>query len=157
GVVTRYDESHRAYEEARLIDEERTKKNPADRGAALDLSFDYSDLGWVLSRMNRDREALSFYMKALEIRKVAVVWDPNDARAAASVASSTGRIAGVYFRLGELDRALDWHKKAAVLWSHMAELRNGDWATVTELADAHWNLGECYEEMATKRHRADGW
>lgn len=157
GVEKRYEESYRAYKEARAIDEERMKKNPSDRSTAMDLSYDFSDLGWVLSRLTRDPEALAFYMKALEIRKAAAESDPNDARAAAAVASSTGRIAGLYFRLGELDRALEWNKKAVALWSHMTELRNGDWATVTELADAHWNLGECYEGIASKRHRADAW
>src|SRR5262249_3970785 len=50
GVLKRYGESHRAYEEARAIDEERLNQNPLDRRASMDLSYDYSDLGWVLSR-----------------------------------------------------------------------------------------------------------
>jgi tetratricopeptide (TPR) repeat protein len=101
GVLKRYQESHSAYEQARAIDEQRVKADPADRRASMDLSFDYSDLGWVLSRLNDEPAALASHLKALEIRQAAVKSDPNDVRAASAVASSTGRIGSVYQRMGD--------------------------------------------------------
>jgi non-specific serine/threonine protein kinase/serine/threonine-protein kinase len=147
GVTTRFDDAHRAYEEARAIDEERHNQNPSDRRAAVDLSFDYSDLGWVLSRLNDEPAALASHLKALELREAAVKSDPNDVRAASAFASSTGRIGRVYDRMGDLDNAALWAKKALVLWSRMTELRNNDWVTLHELADAHFDLAGIYEEQ----------
>src|SRR5581483_10310244 len=89
GVLKRYDESYRAYDQARVIDEARCAASPADRRASMDLSFDYSDLGWVLSRLKDDSGALASHMKALKIRQEAAKSDPDDVRAASAVASST--------------------------------------------------------------------
>ncbi len=155
GVLKRYDESRRDYEQARAIDEQRCKENPSDRAAAMDLSYDYSDLGWVLGRLKDDRAALASHMKALELRQLAAKTDRNDVRAAAAVASSTGRIANLYQNMGELDRALEWFKRAIVLWSQVRELRTGDWSTTIDVAKAHYDLGGLYEEMASKRHKRD--
>ncbi|MBZ5600777.1 MAG: serine/threonine-protein kinase [Acidobacteriia bacterium] len=155
GVLQRYDESHASYEQARAIDEERCRANPSDRRAAMDLSFDYSDLGWVLSRLKDEPAALASHQKALEIREAAVKSDPNDVRAATAVASSTGRIAAVYDRMGDFDRAMMWSRKAIGLWAGMSELRNGDRSTIAELGDAHWQLADVYQEIADKRHRPE--
>jgi serine/threonine protein kinase len=152
GVLKRYEQSRDAYQQARSLDEDRFRANPADMRAGMDLSFDYSDLGWVLLRLDDKPGALASHMKALEIRQNAAKADPNDMRAATSVASSSGRIGAVYQRMGDLDHAQVWMGKALKLWSDLTQLRPGDRTTIGELADAHWNLGDLYKEIAAKRH-----
>ena len=47
----KYQECRQEYERARDIDEQRCARYPTDMRAKLDLSYDYSDLGWVTGRM----------------------------------------------------------------------------------------------------------
>jgi tetratricopeptide (TPR) repeat protein len=155
GVLHRYEDSRRSYEEARKIDEARLQAHPGDRAASMDLSFDYSDLGWVSSRLEDEPAALESHLKALELRQQAAKSDPNDARAASAVATSTSRIANTYQRLGDLDRAMDWFKRAIALRTAARDSRASDPGASSELARARQDLGELYEEMAQKKHRPE--
>jgi hypothetical protein len=67
--------------------------------AKLDLSYDYSDLGWVAARMGSDGDALASHRRALALREEAARVDPNGQRAAISVASSTNRIANLLHKM----------------------------------------------------------
>ncbi len=151
----RYEESRRAYEQALTLDQRRLQANASDRRAAMDLSFDYSDLGWVLSHLNDDRGALASHMKALEIREAAAKSDPNDVRAAAAVASSARRIGSIYEDMGAFDDAEKWYRKAVMLWSSIAKDRKDDRVTASELAQSHWFLGDIYKKQAEKHASAN--
>ncbi len=150
GVLERFLESRSEYEQAAAIDEARCAKNPSDGRAKTDLSFDYSDLGWVSSRQGDDAAALVAHRKALAIRVAAAAADPNDFRAARIVASSTGRISNVYLRLGDLKQALSTGRDAVTQWARLVEHSKTDWELATELADAHHDLGEIYMAMGSK-------
>jgi eukaryotic-like serine/threonine-protein kinase len=56
GVVKRYEESRLEYEQARVIDEQYLVLENNTR-AQLDLSYDYSDLGWVTARLGDEPAA----------------------------------------------------------------------------------------------------
>jgi tetratricopeptide (TPR) repeat protein len=107
------------YERAREIDERRCTRNPTDTRAKLDLSYDYSDLGWVTGRMAAYEAALVIHRRALALREEAARADPNDQRAAQSVASSTNRIGNVRHRMGDPDATLEL-QRAAALWEKLA-------------------------------------
>jgi len=148
GVTQRYQEGLAEYEQARVIDERRLGLNPAGARTKLDLSYDYSDLGWITSRLQNDAAALEWHRKALALRLDAAKADPNDARAARSVASSTGRMASVLRRLGRLDEALSSSKDGLEAWRRISEKSSGDVAAVTEVADAHADIAQVEIDMA---------
>jgi non-specific serine/threonine protein kinase/serine/threonine-protein kinase len=148
GVKHRYQESFQHYELARQIDEKRLGGNLEGPSTWLDLSYDYSDLGWVNSRLDKDPVALEWHYKALDLRKRAAEADPNDARAARAVASTTGRIGSVLRRIGRLDDALRYCGGALEAWSKIVEKSPGDVAAVTEVADAHADIGQIESDLA---------
>jgi len=150
GVLHRYAESRSEYEQAVAIDEARSNRDPSDNRAKTDLSFDYSDLGWVSSRQDDDAAALSAHRKALALRVAVAAADPNDYRAARIVAVSTQRLANVYVRLGDLKQALATARDAMTQWLKLAEHSKTDWEAATDLADSHRDLGEVYAAMGAK-------
>ncbi len=145
--ANRLEKSRGEYERALAIDQERNRKDPNE--AQMDLSFDYSDLGWVLARQGQNRAALEANFKALAIRVDRSNKDPNDVRAARFVASSQERIAAVYQRLGKLQDSVKWSRLAIAQWKKVAEADRG-WSTTAELADTHAELAETYESFARK-------
>jgi serine/threonine protein kinase len=137
GVVKRYQESRREYEQARVIDE--SLQNGGGPRAQLDLSYDYSDLGWVTVRLGDQPAALAFYRKAQALRQPAAEADPNDHRAAVALASITGRVANQLRRTHDLPAALQESQRAIALWKQLGD--------TIELADAHDERADTYIEM----------
>ena len=150
GVTKRYQESLSAYQKAREIDEQRLGLNPTTPRTKLDLSFDYSDLGWVTSRINDDVAALEWHRKALALRREAAKADPNDSRAASALVSSIGRIATVLRRLGKLEEALDMANEAAGLWKARMEKAPTSAQVAVEWADVRAEIGYIKDCMAMR-------
>jgi tetratricopeptide (TPR) repeat protein len=144
--VKRFEEARREYQEALTLDEAYLKAVGSPR-AQLDLSYDYSDLGWVTIRMGDLPAALEFYRKALALRESAAAADPNDNRAAISVASSVERIGGLLHLMGDLPAALEQTQQAIVLWKRLADRPGAAWTNTRELADTHAELGDVYITM----------
>jgi tetratricopeptide (TPR) repeat protein len=96
-------------------------------------------------------EALASHRRALALREEAAQADPNDFRAARSVASSTARIGTVLRRMGDLDAALVESRRAIVLTEDLAKRSAADWATVEERADAHSDLADTLVALAARR------
>ena len=82
GVSGRYRECRDAYQSAQAIDEQLYRLNASDQRTRLDLSYDYSDLGWVAARLGSYEQALESHRRALALRTEAAAADPNDFRAA---------------------------------------------------------------------------
>jgi len=146
GVLKRYEEGRREYERARVIDEEYLKKVGGPR-AQLDLSYDYSDLGWVTVRLGDQLAALAFYRKAQALRESAAAADPNDHRAAVALASITERIAVQLRRTHDLPAALQESQRAIALWKELADRPGAAWNYTGELADTHDERAGIYIEM----------
>ena len=81
------------YKAAIAIDEEIVRREPNNARARMDLSYGYSDLGFVLGKLKRHPEAIASYRKAEAIRFAQAAADPSDARARAAVVSITWRMA----------------------------------------------------------------
>ncbi len=145
GVLKRYEEGRREYEQARVIDEEYLKKFGGPR-AQLDLSYDYSDLGWVTSHVGDQPAALAFYRQAQALRQSAAA-DPNDHRAAIALASITRRIAAQLRRTHDLPEALKESQRASALWKDLAERPGAAWNYTSELADTYEDRAEIDIDM----------
>lgn len=148
GVTGRMDDCRREYNMARVIDEQRCARNPHDMRARIDLSYDYSDLGWAASVVNRLDEALQFNGKALELRQQAAQADPHDFRAATAVAASTRRIGLVLKKMAKPRQALAELEQAAARYSELSRRPGADWATLSSLAETHRDIAETWTDLA---------
>jgi tetratricopeptide (TPR) repeat protein len=146
GVEKRYEEGRREYLEALQLDEKSVLAEPTPR-SQLDLSYDYSDLGWVTIRLNDLPSALVSYRKALELRQAAAAADPNDYRAAVSIASSRERIAGLLHRMKDFTGATREMQEALARWKDVAERPGAAWSSTRNLADTHAEFGDLYVDM----------
>src|SRR5258708_28206492 len=131
--------------------------NPADRRAAMDLSYDYSDLGWVASHMDALPQALAAMRRAQDLRLAATQADPNDFRAAFAFASITGRIGGLLEKMGNAESSLAELEKALSLWTVLAQRPSVEWTTITELADANRDVAKAHATMAARRSSPPLW
>ena len=154
GITGRMEDCRREYEMARAIDEQRCARNPQDMRARIDLSFDYSDLGWAAGVMNRLDDALQFNGKALELRQQAAQADPQDFRAAAGVAASMRRIGLVLKKMAKPREALSELKQAAARYGELSRRPGADWATVRNLAETHVEMAATWTDMAQTRATA---
>ena len=146
GVVQRYEEGRREYEEARVIDEKHLATAGGTR-AQLDLSYDYSDLGWVTTRLGDQPAALAFYREAQALRQSAAAADPKDYRAAVSLARITARIGGQLQRMGDLPAARQEIQHAISQWRELADRPGSVWSNTSGLADAHAEFADVYIDM----------
>jgi serine/threonine protein kinase len=146
GVVKRYEEGRREYEQARVIDEHYLETIGGPR-AQLDLSYDYSDLGWVTVRLGDQPAALAFYRKAQALRESAAAADPKDFRAAVALASITERVANQLRRTHDLPAAVREMQHAIVLWKGIADRPGATPNNISDLADTHDEFADIYIEM----------
>ena len=120
----------------------------------LDLSYDYSDLGWVAGRQGAYDDALASHRRALALRVEAAEADPKDVRAATSVASSTHRIGITLNRKGDPEGALTELRNAAVLYEKLADKPSPDWQSVRDLAEVHDDMAETLVAVSYTHLRA---
>ncbi len=151
GVSGRYQECRDAYEAARSIDEELYRRDTSNQRARLDLSYDYSDLGWVMGRLGSYDQALASHREALALRIEAAQADPNDFRAAVAVASSTERIGTLLYNMHDLNGSLDNLERAIQRYEALTQARDGDWSTVRNLAEARSDTAQVLAALAGKR------
>lgn len=151
GVTRRYAESRDAYERARQIDEQLYSWNPSNQRARLDLSYDYSDLGWVAARLGNYEQALTSHRRALALRTEAAKADPNDFRAALAEASSTDRIGALLHRMGDLKGSLATLQLAIQRFENLTDSPDVDWRAVQYLADTHVDAAETLAALAAKQ------
>jgi len=141
GMARRYDECRRQYEAARAIDERRLAAAPQPR-TKLDLSFDYSDLGWVEGRLGHWSDALTAYRRTVALREEVAAADPSDQRAAISLASGTDKLGVALHKSGDLAASLRSLERAAALYQKLLDGGSANWSTVHSLAEVHVDLAE---------------
>lgn len=86
------DRSLEEYRAAVALDEEMVRGAPNDARSRMNLSFGYSDWGYVLYKSKRPKEAIEKYHLAEAIRAQQAAADPRDYRARRGVVSITWRI-----------------------------------------------------------------
>ena len=79
-------------ETALAIVRERLAESPGRTETMLDVSFDHSDLGYVLLRLARPSEAVGHYEQAVDLRRTVSEADPEDVRARNVLQSGRARL-----------------------------------------------------------------
>ena len=151
GMVDRDQDCRRQYEAAREIDERRLARRSDDRRAALDLSYDYSDLGWLAAKTGDYTTSLALYRRTFEMRSAAARADPHDHRAAMALASATSRLGITLHKMGDLPGALEQLRGAAGLHESALPRDSKEWGSIRLMAENYYAIGNVLEEM----HLAD--
>ena len=150
GVSERYEDARREYEQAAVIDERRVANNANDIRAKLDLSYDYSDLGWVDGRLGKYVDSLAAYRRVRALREEAVRADPQDQRAADSLASGVVRMANALRHTGDLQGSEEELRRAIGMYEDMTRRGWSSWAMVRAKAGVHDDLADTLEEECAK-------
>jgi len=154
GVLRRYQDAKPQYETARDIDEQRLARHPGDQRATLDLSYDYSDLGWLAGRAGDYRGSLALYRRTLELRTAAAEADPNDERAAGGIASVNNKIGITLHKLGDLPASLAALQRATAQWEKVLGKQSTNWGELKSLAENHDDTAEVLLDMHAPDSRA---
>jgi len=154
GVTKRYEDCRREYEAARAIDEQRLAAFPGEPRTMLDLSYDYSDLGWVEGRLGRWAAAEAAYRRTLALRNDVAARDPQDQRAALSVAGATDKLGTTLHKSGDLAGSARELSRSVSLYQKLVAAGSNDWSTVHYLAEAHVDLGDTFEDAGEKARAA---
>jgi non-specific serine/threonine protein kinase/serine/threonine-protein kinase len=147
GMVNRLQDCRRQYEAARDIDEHRLARRSGDVHVALDLSYDYGDLGWLAGKTGDYAAALALYRRTLELRLAAAQADPHDHRAAMAVAGAMNKIGIALRRLGQLPASLDMLERAAKGYEAILGEDSKEWGSLKLLAENYDDIGEVLRDM----------
>jgi tetratricopeptide (TPR) repeat protein len=152
GMTKRYDESRSLYQQAAALDERRLAQNQNDKRAKLDLSYDYSDLGWVAGRLRKYDDSLAAYRRVLTLREEVARADPQDERATSSVATTHEKLGITLYKMGDLDESERELRSAISGLDALIARGAGTWSTDVQLANVHDDLAEVLESQCTRAH-----
>jgi tetratricopeptide (TPR) repeat protein len=147
GVAGRYDDARRDYEQAASLDEKRLARNPRSSRAKLDLSYDYSDLGWVAGRLGKHQDSLESYRKVLALRTEVSDADPKDQRAAEALASAVAKMGITLRSLGDLAGSERELRRAIAMQQGWIQRPDAHWSAVRALALVHDDLADTLEDQ----------
>jgi tetratricopeptide (TPR) repeat protein len=150
GVSKRFEEARGRYAQASVIDERRLAQSPDDTRAKLDLSYDYSDLGWVAGQLGSYAESLTAYQRVLLLRTEAARSDPNDQRAADALASAVRRVGTALRKAGDPEGSERELRRAIALYQNL--IQRG-WGRRFDLAMTLDDLADSLEALCHKGHR----
>jgi tetratricopeptide (TPR) repeat protein len=146
GVSKRYQECRGAYERARVIDERRLAAHPSDPRVKLDLSYDYSDIGWVEARLGQWQPAFDAYRRTIALRQEVAEADPSNQRAAVGLASAHDKLGVTMHKAGDLPGSLRELERSAALYQALVK-PGGGWETERDLAEVRVDLAETIIDM----------
>ena len=153
GVSKRYEECRAAYERARVIDERRLAARPSDPRVKLDLSYDYSDIGWIEARLGHWEPASTRYRRTIALRREVAEADPSNQRAAVGLAAAHDKLGVAMHKAGDLSGSLRELERSASLY-HALVKPGSDWETERDLAEVHVDLAETLDRH--RRNRLPG-
>jgi eukaryotic-like serine/threonine-protein kinase len=145
GVSKRYEEARKEYEQAAAIDEQRLANHPNDNRAKLDVSYDYSDLGWVAAKIGKLDDSLAAYRRVLTLREEVAQADPNDERAMTSVASAHDKLGLTLNRTRNFDESERELRTAIGIYEGLVQRGAANWSTVRDLSNVHDDLADTLE------------
>ena len=121
----------RHYQRALDLDESRLARKPSDRDTQLDVAIDLSNVAGMLEKQGNP-ESVSLYERSLSIREALADSDPKDVSARSKVAFIHKELAKLFFKRGELPRALEHGRRAISLYESVEDDRMNRYS----LADA---------------------
>src|SRR5262249_8021214 len=120
--------------------------------AKLDVSYDYSDLGWVAGRLGKYEDSLAAYRRVLALREEVARADPRDERAASSLATTHEKLGITLYYMGDLDASEHELRTSIASLDSLIAHGSGTWAMEAQLANVHHDLSEVFEARCTKTH-----
>jgi non-specific serine/threonine protein kinase/serine/threonine-protein kinase len=112
----------RHYQRALDLDEGRLAHKPSDRSTQLDVAIDLSNVGGILQSQGNS-EAVALYERSLTMRQALADSDPKDVSARSKVAFIHKELAHLFFKRGELRRALEHGRRAISLCESLEDDR----------------------------------
>jgi eukaryotic-like serine/threonine-protein kinase len=141
------DRSLEEYRAAVALDEETVRRQPDNARAKMNLSFGYSDWGYVLYQSKRPKEAIEKYLLAEGIREQQAAADPRDYRARRAMVSISWRLLQAQAAAGDKPAARQTLRNAVGLGEALVQdfPRHPD--AVNELMNVYMTAGEASRDL----------
>ncbi len=147
-VAGDFDQSIEEYRAAVALDEETVRREPDNARAKMNLSFGYSDWGYVLHQSKRPKEAIEKYRLAEAIRAQQAASDPHDYRARRAMVSINWRLLQALAAASDKAPALQTMRNAVRLGEALVQdfPRNSD--ATNELMSVYRTAGDAWRDFA---------
>jgi tetratricopeptide (TPR) repeat protein len=148
-LVTRgeFDRSLEEYRAAVTLDEETVRREADNARAKMNLSFGYSDWGYVLYKSKRPKEAIEKYLMAEGIRKQQAAADPRDYRARRAMVSISWRLLQAQAAAGDRTAAHQTLRNAVQLGEALVQDFPRNLDAANELANVYKTAGEACRDL----------
>jgi tetratricopeptide (TPR) repeat protein len=141
------DRSLEEYRAAVALDEETVRRQPDNARAKMNLSFGYSDWGYVLYQSKRPKEAIEKYRLAEAIRAQQAAADPRDFRARRALVSITWRLLGTQALVGDKAAAQVTLRKAVRLGEALVQDFPQSADAPNELMSVYMTAGDATRDL----------
>jgi non-specific serine/threonine protein kinase/serine/threonine-protein kinase len=142
------------YRQALAIDEAQVAAHPENLSARYNITFSYSDTGYILKKRGELDAALSYYHKALAIRAAMSAADPRDTRARTGLGNTHDYIGELLMMKGNYLPALDSFKQALSIREALARADPADQQGRFMVAESEGHIGQLYVAMAAAARAA---
>ncbi len=122
----------------------------------FNITFTYSDTGYILGLQGDFDAALSHYRKALQIRAALAAADQPDTKARYGLANTHTYIGWNLQQKGDFAGALDSYKKGLALRELLSEKDPANEPLRFNIAQSQANIGDVYAAMALRPKIAPG-
>jgi serine/threonine protein kinase/tetratricopeptide (TPR) repeat protein len=137
------------HRQAQRIDKERVAAAPRDMRAKLELSWDYTEIGWLLHERHRNREADASFSAALVIQHEMADADPQNSLARLEIGKLKVTAAPTCEDAGDRPRAIRYLQDATRLFEEAVTLDPSN-------DDARYHLGWAWSDLGDLYIRAAG-
>jgi Tfp pilus assembly protein PilF len=118
----------------------------------IDKALSYHNIGWAKDDKGEYKEALSYYEKALKIRRQSL--PPNHP----DLAKSYNNIGAVYYNMGEYSKALSSHEKALeIKQQSLPPNHPGLAASYNNIGNAYNSMGEHSKALSSHERALEIW
>jgi serine/threonine protein kinase len=138
------------YRAALAIDEAQLQLHPESVRARYNITFTYSDTGFILSKQGHFEAALKYYGQALDIRAALVAADPQDTRAREGLSKTYTYIGAILQQKGDTAASLDSYRQALAIREALVQKQPANEAFRLSVAESQSSIGDLFAEMAFK-------
>jgi tetratricopeptide (TPR) repeat protein len=143
------------YQTAQTIDEKRIADNPNNAVAQMDVTYAYSDIGYILRNQGDLPAALANYRKAEKVRTALVAADQRDQRARSGLASAYSNIGQILWAMGDRQGAVASHQRALQIRELLLAENPVNRGQQEDVAVTCLDLGNGYAQLAAKSSRPE--
>jgi tetratricopeptide (TPR) repeat protein len=148
--LNRFREALDHHRKAAELDARRVAADGRDYMAKLDLSFDFSEMGYIYQEQGELREALKQYRDALGLRLTLADADPQDARTQGRLSYMYLRLAGVFLKQGDWHASLAHAQRTIQISGNILTANPVDTVNLSYVAEAQSYIGDAERAMSVK-------